>query len=93
MASGPAFKAKYKKRFNQDPDVFAASFYDQTLLIAESMQKANSTDPAKVGAELYKANYKGVAGAYAYDDKGNMKQAPVTVYTFKNAAPAPLASY
>jgi len=27
-ASGPEFKAKYKKRFNQDPDVYAASFYD-----------------------------------------------------------------
>ncbi len=93
MVSGPAFKAKYKKRFNQDPDVFAASFYDQMLLIADSMQKAGSVDPAKVGAELYKANYKGVAGTYAYDDKGNIKQAPVTVYTFKNAAPAPLASY
>ena len=34
-----------------------------------------------------------MVGTYAYDDKGNMKQAPVTVYTFKNAAPTPLASY
>jgi len=92
-AAGPAFKAKYKQHFNQEADVYAAPFYDQTMLIGESIQKANSTDPKKVGAEIYKASYKGIMGTYAYDDKGNMKQAPITVYTFKNAAPVPLASY
>ena len=93
VAEGPAFKAKYKKRFNQDADVYAASFYDQTMFIAQAMQKTNSVDPVKVGAEMYKSSHKGVAGTYSYDDKGNMKQAPVTVFTFKNAAPSPLASY
>lgn len=92
-AEGPAFKAKYKKRFNLDADAYAASFYDQTLFIGEAMQKANSTDPNKVGAEIYKSSYKGVAGTYAYDEKGNIKKAPVTVFTFKNAMPVPLASY
>jgi branched-chain amino acid transport system substrate-binding protein len=91
--SGPAFKAKFKKRFNVDADAYAASYYDQVLFIGESMQKANSIDPDKVGAELYKATYKGVAATYSYDDKGNLKQAPITVFTFKNAAPVPLNSY
>ncbi|WP_432728537.1 branched-chain amino acid ABC transporter substrate-binding protein [Variovorax sp. W6] len=91
--SGPAFKEKFKKRFNIDPDAYAASYYDQVLFIGESMKKANSIDPDKVGAELYKTTYKGVAATYAYDDKGNMKQAPITVFTFKNAAPVPIASY
>ena len=54
VASGPAFKDKYKKRYNQNPDVYAASFYDQTMFIGEAMQKAKSVDPVKVGAELYK---------------------------------------
>lgn len=92
-SDGPAFKAKFKKRFNVDADAYAASFYDQMLLIGTSMQKAQSLDPNKVSAEMLKGSYKGVAGTYAYDDKGNMKQAPITVYTFKNAAPTPLASY
>lgn len=91
--AGPAFKAKFKKRFNLDADAYAASYYDQTLFIAESMQKANSIDPNKVGAEMYKGSYQGVAGTYAYDENGNLKQAPITVLTFKNAAPTPLASY
>ena len=92
-ASGPAFKVKFKARFGQDPDVYAAPFYDQTMFIGQSIQKSNSLDPKKVGAEIYSASFKGIAGTYAYDDKGNLKQAPVTVYTFKNAVPVPLASY
>lgn len=90
---GPAFKAKFKKRFSLDADAYAASFYDQMMLIGASMQKAQSIEPNKVSAEMQKGSYKGVAGTYAYDDKGNMKQAPITVYTFKNETPTPLASY
>ena len=91
--AGPAFKAKFKKRFNLDADAYAASYYDQTLLIGDAIQKAQSLDPNKVGAEIYKGSYQGVAGTYAYDENGNLKQAPITVLTFKNAAPTPLASY
>ena len=91
--AGPAFKAKFKKRFNLDPDAYAASYYDQTLNIGEAIQKAQSLDPNKVGEQLYKGNYQGVAGSYAYDEKGNLKTAPITVSTFKNATPTPLASY
>lgn len=91
--SGPAFKAKFKKRFNVDADAYAASYYDQVMFIGQSMQKTNSIDPEKVGAEIHKTTYKGVAATYSYDDKGNMKQAPITVFTFKDAVPVPLASY
>lgn len=92
-ASGPAFKEKYKKRFNQDPDVYAASFYDGMMMYADAMKKANSVEADKVSAEISKGSYKGVAGTYAFDDKGNMKQSPVTVFTFKNGQPVPLTSY
>lgn len=92
-ASGPDFKAKYKKRFNQEPDVYAASFYDGMNLYADAMKKSNSTDVPKVVAEIKKGSYTGVAGTYAFDEKGNMKQSPVTVFTFKNGQPVPLTSY
>lgn len=91
--NGSAFKVRYKARFNQEPDAFAASYYDQMMLIAEAMQKTNSVEVPKVGAEMYNMVYKGIVGTYAYDANGNMKQSPVTVYTFKDGLPSPLASY
>lgn len=93
LANGPTFKTTYKKRFNQDPDVYAAAFHDAVLMMADAMQKSGGTDPLKVAAEMHKMTYKALSGTYSFDENGNMKQAPVTVFTFKNGLPAPLVSY
>ncbi|MES2149846.1 MAG: branched-chain amino acid ABC transporter substrate-binding protein [Pseudomonadota bacterium] len=93
QAEGPAFQARYKARFKQAPDVYAAAFYDQLMFIAQAMKSSNSTDPSVVGAAMHASGYKGVVGSYAYDEAGNMKQSAVTVYTFKGGVPVPLASY
>lgn len=93
QAGGPAFKAAYKKRFKQEPDVYAPSFYDQMMFIAQAIQATNSTDPSVVGNALRTTSHKGVVGTYAYDDAGNMKKSSVTIYTFRKGALAPLASY
>lgn len=90
---GPAFVSKYQQRFQRAPDVYAPSFYDQTMFIAEAMQAANSLDAAAVAQQLRSRSYRGVVGNYSYDDKGNLKQTAVTVYTFNNGTLAPLASY
>jgi branched-chain amino acid transport system substrate-binding protein len=91
QAEGPAFQARYKLRFKQAPDVYAAAFYDQTMFLVQAMRATNSTDPSVVAAALHSMSYKGVAGTYAYDPSGNMKTSSVTVYTFKNGQPTPLA--
>ena len=90
---GPAFIKAYQARFKRDPDVYAPSFYDQTKFIAHAMKSANSVDAAKVGAAMHDISYQGVVGTYGYDPKGNLKKTTVTVYTFKNGALTPLASY
>jgi ABC-type branched-subunit amino acid transport system substrate-binding protein len=93
QAGGPAFKARYKQRFQRDPDVYAPAFYDQTMFIAQAMKANNTVDPAAVGKALHTMNYQGVAGTYGYDPSGNLKKTAVTVYTFKGGQLAPLASY
>ena len=93
QARGPAFQASYRKRFGQAPDVYAASFYDQTMFLAQAMKAANSTDPSVVGAALHASSYQGVLGTYAYDAAGNMKHSAVTIYTFKQGVPVPLVTY
>jgi branched-chain amino acid transport system substrate-binding protein len=92
-SSGPAFKAKFKARFKQEADVYAAAYYDAVMLYAQAMQKANSIDPAKVGAVISAGAYQGVAGNYAFDARGDMKQSPVTIFTFKGGQPVPLTTY
>jgi len=92
-SAGPAFKARFKARFKKDPDVYAAAYYDATMLYARGMQKSASVDPQKVGAAISAGTYQGVAGSYAFDARGDMKESPVTIYTFKGGQPVPLSSY
>ena len=93
QANGPAFQKRYKERFKRVPDVYAASFYDQTMFMAQAMKASNSVDPSVVGTTMHNSSYKGVVGTYAYDAAGNMLKSAVTIYTFKNGAPVALASY
>lgn len=90
---GAAFLAGYKKRFGREPDVYAPSFYDQTKFIAQAIQSAKTVDAKAVGVAMHTISYQGVVGTYGYDPKGNLKKTAVTVYTFKNGALTPLASY
>jgi ABC-type branched-subunit amino acid transport system substrate-binding protein len=90
---GLGFKARYKQRFQRDPDVYAPAFYDQTMFIAQAMKNANTVDASAVNKALHTMSYQGVAGTYGYDPSGNLKKTAVTVYTFKGGALAPLASY
>lgn len=91
-AGGPAFKTRFKQKFNADPDVYAPYFYDQTMFLGESIARVGGPDSAKVAADLRKSVHNGVAGNYSYDDKGNLKNAATTVFTFKGEKLTPLAT-
>ena len=47
------------------------------------MQKADSTDPAKYLPELAKTQREGVTGPIAFDEKGDLKNGPITLYVVK----------
>jgi branched-chain amino acid transport system substrate-binding protein len=93
QAGGAAFRTRYRQRFGREPDVYAPAFYDQTLFIAQAIEKSGTLEPAAVGKALHALRYEGVAGAYAYDAAGNLKETAVTVYTFDKGRLTPLAAY
>ena len=89
-AAGRDFIKQYKGAYGIDVLIYAANFYDGVNIIARAMQAAGTTtDRAKIRAELAKTNYKGIAGTYTFDAKGNMQNAPTTVYRFKDAQLVP----
>ncbi|KIF83323.1 branched-chain amino acid ABC transporter substrate-binding protein [Noviherbaspirillum autotrophicum] len=77
------FRAAYKKKFGIDVQLYAPYVYDAVMVMADSMKKADSADPAKYLPQLAKANYKGVTGTIAFDAKGDMKNGTLTLYTYK----------
>jgi branched-chain amino acid transport system substrate-binding protein len=78
------FGVKYKKRFNDDVNLYAPYVYDAVNLMVDAMQRAKSTDPSKYLVELSKTSgYKGVTGVIAFDEKGDLKNGALTLYTYK----------
>jgi branched-chain amino acid transport system substrate-binding protein len=80
-----AFKAKYG-----DVKQYAPFFYDAVGLLIAAMQKADSTDPAKYLPELQKISYNGATGKIEFDEKGDRKNAEITIFTLKDGKVVPV---
>lgn len=90
MPGGKAFLEKYKAKFNQEVELFAPMGYDAVFVFAEAMKRAGSADPAKFLPEIGKTDYQGVIGPIAFDDKGDLKNGPITIYVVKGGKWEPL---
>ncbi len=77
------FRADYKKKFGIDVQLYAPYVYDALNAMVAAMQKAGSADPAKYLPELQKINHKGVTGTIAFDEKGDIKNGALTLFTYK----------
>jgi branched-chain amino acid transport system substrate-binding protein len=91
QAADKKFLDAYKKRFNADPILYAPFTYDAANLLIEAMKKANSADPAKYLPELAKMEFPGTTGKIAFDEKGDRKDAEMTIFTMKDGKLAPIA--
>ncbi len=86
-----AFRADYRKRFGMDVKLYAPYVYDATMVMADAMQRANSTEPAKYLPELAKSRYQGVTGLIEFDARGDMKNGTLTLYTYKGGKRSQIA--
>jgi branched-chain amino acid transport system substrate-binding protein len=78
------FKAAYKKKFNQDIQLYAPYVYDAVNVMVAAMVKAGSAEPAKYLPVLAQTTgYKGVTGTISFDEKGDIKNGALTLYTYK----------
>ncbi len=78
------FKVKFKKKFNADVQIYAPYVYDAVMVMADAMVKAGSADPAKYLPVLAKTSgYQGVTGTISFDEKGDIKNGALTLFTYK----------
>lgn len=78
-----AFVERYKKKFNQNVQLYAPYVYDATMTMVAAMQKANSAEPAKYLPALANIQYQGVSGKIEFDARGDLKEGALTLYTYK----------
>ncbi|WP_024510463.1 ABC transporter substrate-binding protein [Bradyrhizobium sp. ARR65] len=63
------FAAAFKAKFGTPPAYTGYTAYDDVYIIAEAIQRAGSTDPDKVVAEMEKTNFEGTIGRIAFYGK------------------------
>jgi len=91
VAASKDFLDAYKAAYKQDPIIYAPFTYDAANLIIAAMQKADSADPAKYLPELQKISMTGATGKIEFDDKGDRKNAEITIFTMKGGKLEPVA--
>jgi branched-chain amino acid transport system substrate-binding protein len=78
------FYAAFKKKNNVDVQVYAPYVYDAVNIMVDAMVKAGSADPKVYLPVLAKTSgYKGVTGTVSFDDKGDVLNGALTLYSYK----------
>ncbi len=83
LAKGPEFKDKFTKKFNAEIQLYAPYLYDAVMVMADSMKRANSVEPAKYLPEVGKTKYDGVTALIEFDELGDLKGGAISVYQYK----------
>jgi branched-chain amino acid transport system substrate-binding protein len=86
-----AFTQRYQQRYKIPLQTYAPYAYDAVMVFAQAMQTANSSDPARFLPALAAVKHEGVTGAIAFDQKGDLRDAAMTIYTFRKGKKAKLA--
>ena len=86
-----AWKTKFKEKNGVEVQIYAPYVYDAVQVLAAAMEKAGSSDPEKYLPEVSKVEYKGLTGPIAFDEKGDIKNGALTLYTYKNGARTQIA--
>jgi len=91
VSANEKFRAAYKAKYNEEVQAYSPYAYDGVKLLAEAMKTAGSADPAKYLPALKAVKYQGASGHVEFDEKGDRKNAALTLYTFKGGERAKLA--
>jgi branched-chain amino acid transport system substrate-binding protein len=79
------FLETYRSKYNEEPDMFSAQYYDAVMILAKAMTDANSTDPSVFKNELAKLkDYPGVSGNTTFRTDREPIKSPVCLITVKD---------
>ena len=90
------FMEKYKDTYkdpNFKPNALAALGYDATYILVEAIERAKSTDPEKIQAEMMKTDKKFVTGKIKFNEKRNPVKSAVMIKIEKGSNGKPVEKY
>lgn len=83
-AAYATFAGRYRQRFKLEVQSYAPYAYDAVMVLADAMQRAGSADPKVYLPALKSTRYRGVTGPISFDGHGDLNDAALTLYTYRN---------
>jgi branched-chain amino acid transport system substrate-binding protein len=90
-AASKKFLDAYKARFKVDPILYSPFTYDAMQALIGAMKAANSADPAKYLPVMQKMEFTGATGKIAFNEKGDRKDAEMSIFQVKEGKLTPIA--
>ncbi|WP_230960451.1 branched-chain amino acid ABC transporter substrate-binding protein [Burkholderia pseudomultivorans] len=90
LPDGKRFRTRFKSTFAADVDTYAPTFYAATLVVADAMQRANSTSPEVYSKVMREQAFTSMVGPVKFDDQGDWIDASVTVYKLSGGSLTPV---
>ncbi|MBQ5940769.1 branched-chain amino acid ABC transporter substrate-binding protein [Massilia sp. AB1] len=82
-AAFAAFGERYRQRYGYPLQTYAPYAYDAVMVFAAAMQQAQSSAPARFLPALAKIEHAGITGPIAFDARGDLRDAALTLYTYR----------
>jgi branched-chain amino acid transport system substrate-binding protein len=79
LAAYVAFRDRFHRRFNADPDYGAAQGYEAFMLFASACQQSSSAAPVVVATTLKTNSWHGIFGEVSFEDSGDVAGRAVVV--------------
>lgn len=83
-----AFLEGMKKKYNKEPGTYADFGYDGIMVAAQVLEKAldkGGLSSDNIKSAMQSVYYKGATGITEFDDDGEVKEKPFTLYEVKNS--------
>ena len=90
MPGGTEWKARYDAKYPNQYQIYSPYTYDATMLLADAMKRADSTDPKVYIPKLAASEYNGVTAKIKFEPNGEMVNAAITLYHYVDGKKTPV---
>ncbi len=78
------YKDRFVQKTGKEVPVYSEYSYDGVMVLAKAIEKAGSFDVETIKSELYNIRYLGATGVVSFDESGEVKDKPFSIFKVKN---------
>ncbi len=90
MPKGEDWLKRYNAKYPGQYKLYGPYVYDATMVLVDAMKRAKSVNPKVYLPFLEKSDYTGATAKIVFDERHDLKNAPITLYNYPGNAKTPM---